>query len=314
VLVLVLLAVVGIVLLRGSTDLPPPVSAPSAAPAGWAPDPSMANGIAPAVMPEQCRAQGAPAPALKLTNGKARIPGTKYGKFALVGTPVKGRFLVDGPEYTAYAFTCIGDGNYTFTELVLVDGNGAQVPTYPPTTEDAVAPVAEKFAPGKSLDSVGPFQFSAAEGTPSLQGKWGFHGSPTTLLARVSLAQSSPGTLVNQVATPLQAPPVAPNISQGMSYYEPDISGAGEGTLLVTRSGDSIRYQQGYSGGITCFRGKISGEKLVGTREEFGEINTPITSKEVTVAYTTTDDSLSLGQDSYTKGSDTSEQFDSRCS
>ncbi|MEI2729179.1 MAG: hypothetical protein V9E85_08705 [Candidatus Nanopelagicales bacterium] len=82
----------------------------------------------------------------------------------------------------------------------------------------------------------------------------------------------------------------------------------------MTRSGDSIRYQQGYSGGITCFRGKISGEKLVGTREEFGEINTPITSKEVTVAYTTTDDSLSLGQDSYTKGSDTSEQFDSRCS
>ena len=40
--------------------------------------------------------------------------------------------------------------------------------------QDAVAPVAEKFAPGKSLDSVGPFQFSAVEGAPSLQGKWGF--------------------------------------------------------------------------------------------------------------------------------------------
>lgn len=310
---LLLVAIVGIVLLRSGAEAPAPTNNPGSSPAGWTPEPSMINGTAPAVMPEQCRAPGAPAPSLKLTNGQAPIPGTKNGKFTLIGTPVKGRFTVGGPEYTAYAFTCIGDGNYAFTELVLVDGSGAQVPTYPPTTQDAVAPVAEKFAPGKSLDSVGPFQFSAVEGAPSLQGKWGFHGSPTTLLARVSLAQSSPGTLVNQVAVPLQTPPVAPNISEGMSYYEPESSGGGESTLLVMRTGDSIRYQQGFSGGITCFRGKISAEKLVGTREEFGEIDTPITSKKTSIAFTATDDSLSLGQDSYAKGGDPSERFDPRC-
>lgn len=310
---LLLVAIVGIVLLRSGAESPAPINNPGSAPAGWSPETSILNGTAPAVMPEQCRAQGAPAPSLKLTNGQAQIPGTKNGKFTLIGTPVKGRFFAGGPQYTAYAFTCIGDGNYAFAELVLVDSGGAQVPTSPPTTEDAVAPVAEKFAPGKSLDSVGPFQFSAVEGTPSLQGKWGFHGSPTTFLARVSFAQSSPGTLINQVATPLQTPPVTPNIPEGMSYYEPDNSGSGEGTLLVTRSGDNIRYQQGYSGGITCFRGKISAEKLVGTREEFGEIDTPITSKKTSIAFTATDDSLSLGQDSYAKGGDPSERFDPRC-
>ena len=73
---------------------------------------------------------------------------------------------------------------------------------------------------------------------------------------------------------------------------------------MVMRTGDSIRYQQGFSGGITCFRGKISAEKLVGTQEEFGEIDTPITSKKTSIAFTATDDSLSLGQDLYAKGGD----------
>ena len=304
---LLLVAIVGIVLLRSGAEAPAPTNNPGSSPAGWDPDASMLNGTAPAVMPEQCRAPGAPAPSLKLTNGQAPIPGTKNGKFTLIGTPVKGRFTVGGPEYTAYAFTCIGDGNYAFTELVLVDGGGAQVPTYPPTTQDAVAPVAEKFAPGKSLDSVGPFQFSAVEGAPSLQGKWGFHGSPTTLLARVSLAQSSPGTLVNQVA--YQTPPFAPNISEGMSYW-PESSGGGESTLLVMRTGDSIRYQQGFSGGITCFRGKIPAEKLVGTRKNSGDRYAR--RRKTSIAFTATDDSLSLDR-TRIPGGDPSERFDPRC-
>ena len=44
-------------------------------------------------------------------------------------------------------------------------------------------------------------------------------GRRTTLLARVSASTVSPGTLVNQVAVSSDPTAVAPNISEGMSYY-----------------------------------------------------------------------------------------------
>jgi hypothetical protein len=85
---------------------------------------------------------GTKAPALQLKSSKAKTPGTKYGKYMLIDTPLKGRFFADGPECIAFAFSCIGDGNYSFAELVVVDANGQQMATTPPTVNDAIYPVA----------------------------------------------------------------------------------------------------------------------------------------------------------------------------
>ena len=69
----------------------------------------MINGTAPAVMPEQCRAPGALAPSLAHEWTSTTLE-QRTGN-SLIGTPVRAIFTVGGPEYTAHAFTCIGDGN-----------------------------------------------------------------------------------------------------------------------------------------------------------------------------------------------------------
>ena len=310
---LVVLGVVGFLILRpqGSAEIAQPTPAPPPS-GGWSPDPSMLNGTVPAVIPTQCLADGAATPSLKLTNGHASIPGTTYGKYDLVGTPLKGRFVAGEPEYTAFAFTCIGDGNYKFVELVVIGADGQQLATTPATTEDAIRPVAEKFEPEKSISASGPSTFEATGAGPTLAGTWSAHNGGT-FKAKVQVAQSAEAAPITQVATALSKSLPSPAISQGLSYFSPEKKNTGEGTFLLKRTGNNIIYQQGYSGGINCFNGRIVGSRFVGTLSEFGEVERPTSTEQVSTPFEMHSDELSFADSVYLLESPDGTSFDPRC-
>ncbi len=299
-------------------------TAAAAPAAGWTPDKTLVNGTIPsAVVPEQCYSYGEKTP-LTLTNGKTKMPGTTNGSFSLIDSPLVGRFTTGGPEYTALAFQCIGDGNYGFAEIAVLDSTGKAVIAKPADTEAAVEPLKEKYAPGGSLAAGGPYKFASADGTPSLVGPWGTHsgyGYPA-FTVRVALSQESPSGPIKQVATPVTPIPIAPAIAQGGSYYRQDGSSPISG-LLVRRTGDQIRYQIGFSGGITCFTGQIKGKEFVGTETGYGETNEALSTSGEPVRFQASSGSLKLYSASLTGSTvptfrlandeSNGQQFDSRC-
>lgn len=298
---------------RSATDptsaASPPV--PVAAPAGWSPDPTMANGQAPAILPKQCY-NGATPPSVQLTNGKGKIPGTKYGKYALVGTPLRGRFSEGAPENTVYAFTCIGDGTYEFVEVIVINASGQRISTVPASVADAIAPVAEKFAPGSSTTASGPYTFGLVGATPTLAGSW-FARPVAAFKATVELIQQVPTASITLKATGLTKPKPAPGVPQGTTYYSPAEENTGEGTMILRRDGNDVRFQQGYSGGINCFVGRITNDAFIGTLKGYGETAKPMSVTKGDIPLSLDGSELTFSGQTYSSGGN-QESFDSRCS
>ena len=100
---------------------------------------------------------------LILTNGQAPTPGTKNGKFTLIGTPVKGRFTVETGIYGL----CTSPALVTVTSPLLNSFSlmaAVLSPHVSASPHKMPLPVAEKNSHQAShSDSVGPFQFSAVE-------------------------------------------------------------------------------------------------------------------------------------------------------
>ena len=181
-------------------ELPDGTAPVEASPARWAPDPTLLNGTIPAILPEQCYSDNEPLPQLTLVNGKADIPGTRYGSFAMVDTPLSGSFYEGGPTYTAFAYSCIGDGTYNFVEVAVLDDSGTEVELSPNLTTDAVADLNDQINPGTSLNSSGPYQFAATGATLSLSGSWSSRPQGS-LHATVAIAQTNAGQPITQTAT-----------------------------------------------------------------------------------------------------------------
>ena len=263
----------------GSSEQAPVVAEASPSPevtaAAWVPVPEALNGAAPPGLPEVCYKVGAKTPpTITLTDGVGEIPGTKgYGKYTVIGTPVKGRFVEGGADYTVYAFQCIGDGNYQMSGLTVVDAAGNGVTTTPATTLEAVTPYASQYAPGGSISGSSQMSFGVAGTTPTLSGTWSARGGggSASFVLKVGLNQAAPGAPITQDVTPVTPIPVAPGIAKGLSFYTPAFEDPSVGSVTIERKGNSVTMElsQPAAGVAKCFKGKVTNEAFVGETKEY---------------------------------------------
>ncbi len=291
-----------------------PLPSPTPTAAGWIPVASMLNAAAPPGLPEQCF-NGKTPPTINLSNGKGKIPTTRgYGTYSMIGTPLKGRFVDGGPEYTTFAFQCIGDGVYQMTEIVVLDAAGSRVRTSPATTSLASAPVVQQFVPSGSVSQTTGMTFTAVGATPVLNGKWSARGggSSETFKMKITLTQMSATSPIKQVVTPLTTVPTAPGIPEGLSYFRPDDE-SNPTTVTIQRSGDSVTMEFGSSGGIGCFRGTVTNTAFAGQTKEYGEADSPMSTSNKPIPFSTSGRMLTIRGTDYHSEEPEGVVFDPRC-